>query len=94
MATLTLAEARDQIHALLPGMERQDVEDLFSPDLTESDAVMILESCKEYGALKDTATWDKILLILHVCVEVANIIVPLTNAVSGVLGVVAAVRSV
>jgi len=75
-------------------MARRDVEALFSPDLTEADAVMILESTKDYGALKDTATWDKILRILHVCVEVANIVIPLTNAVTGVLGVAAAIRSV
>jgi hypothetical protein len=92
--SLSRSEAHDQIHALLPGRSRQDVEDLFSPDLTEDQATMILESWKAYGVPNDVGTWEKILHIVSICIDIANIVIPLTGAVSGVLGVVAIARAV
>lgn len=90
---LPLAEAIPQIQALLPDMKPQDVEDLFSPDLTQADRELILEAYKDFKALREVTTWEKVLKIASVCVEIANVVLPLAGALSSVFGVVTAIKA-
>ncbi len=93
MATLSLDDARTQIQAILPDMGPKDVADLFSPDITETDAVLILTAYKDYAAMREITVWEKVLAVLNVCVQVAGIVAPIAGAVSSVFGVAAAIKT-
>ena len=66
----------------------QDVQDLMACRLESLQH--LVQAYKDMNVMPEASTWDVVLKVLGMCVQVAAIVAPLAGAVSAVFGVVTA----
>jgi hypothetical protein len=88
---MTKEDAFALILARQSSLTAQDLEDLTDPALSEAELRELVTSYRDLKAAGPDV-WKIILDVLTVCEDVANVIVPITGAVTGVIGVVQAAR--
>ena len=81
---MTREEAVAKIVALTP-MSEPDINGLL--DCSPEELALIVQSIKDRGVMPDRSAWDVVVTVLGACVSVANVVIPLTGAISGIYGV-------
>jgi len=80
---LTREEAVAKVVALT-SMSEADINGLL--DCSPDELALIVQSIKDRGLMPSRSAWDEVMTILGACVAVANLVIPLTGAISGVYG--------
>lgn len=82
---MTRAEALPALAALVPGWTPARVEGflLEAPD----EQAMTIQTLKDAGAMPAASGWEVFMGIVKGCVEIAEVVIPLTGAIAGVYGV-------
>jgi hypothetical protein len=89
---VTRDDAFSAILARQTALNAQDLEDLTDPALSEAELRELVTSYRDLKAAGPDV-WATVLEILAVCEAVANVIIPITGAVTGVFGVVTAAKA-
>lgn len=84
---LTKEDAVAQISIKLPALAKEDIQDLLSPELTDADRAFIVKFYKDSGAMPSKSFWDVFLEVISVCESAANLIIPITAAISGIYSI-------
>ena len=87
---LTFAEALVAITEEMPWMSADDAKGFFA--CSDDERAMLVQTYKDAGKVPAASGWDVFLKICAACVDIANVVIPLTGAISGVYGVVQAVK--
>lgn len=84
---MSKAEAVAQLTIKYPELDPQDINDLLSPELTDDDRTLIFTFYKNSGVAPVKSFWDEFLVVLNGVESVANLVIPITGAISGLYGV-------
>ena len=87
---LTFAEAVVQITLEMPFMSQDDVKGFFAA--TDDERALIVQTYKDAGQVPSASGWTIFLKICAACVDVANVVIPLTGAIQGIYGVVQVIK--
>lgn len=83
---MTRDEAVVALVQAIPGSSPQDIEAFLN--CSDDERALIIQSLKDAGTMPDPSAWDRILSVLKACVDVANLVIPIEGAISGIYGVV------
>ena len=83
---LSKAEGAARIAVAYPQLSQQDITDIMSPDLSDADRAFIIKSYKDIGTAPSPSFWDDFMMVINVVEEIANLVIPITAAISGIYG--------
>jgi len=83
-------EAIVAIVVALPMLSQADVRGFLA--CSDDEKLLIVKSYKDYGKIPGPDGWIIFLTIIKECVELANLVIPITGAVQGVFGIIAATK--
>jgi hypothetical protein len=72
-----------------PGLSNDDILDLLSPELSIADKALLVKFYKDAGIAPSASFWDDMLKVLQMVESIANLVIPIASAITGVYGVVA-----
>jgi hypothetical protein len=87
VTSLSKTEAEARLAVAYPQLSAQDISDIMSPDLSNDDRAFIIKSYKDIGTAPTPSFWDDFVKIMGVVESVANLVIPITGAISGIYGV-------
>ena len=88
--SLTYSEAIVQITLAMPFMSTDDVKGFFAA--TDDERALMIQTYKDAGQVPAASGWDVFLKICAACVDIANVVIPLTGAIQGIYGVVQVIK--
>ncbi len=68
-----------------PFMSDADVRGFFA--CTDDERALIVQTYKDAGKIPGPSGWEVFLKIMGACVDIANMVIPLTGAIQGIYGV-------
>lgn len=83
--SLTFAEAVVKITTEMPFLSESDVRGFFAA--TDEERALIIQSYKDSAKIPSADGWTIFLKICSACVEIANVVIPVTQAIQGIYGV-------
>ena len=69
----------------MPFLSKNDVHGFFA--CTDEERALIVQSYRDSGQVPSASGWDIFLKICAACVDIANVVIPLTSAISGIYAV-------
>jgi hypothetical protein len=84
--SLTFNEAVVAITTEYPFFSDADVRGFFA--CTNDERALLVQTYKDAGKIPGPSGWEIFLKIMAACVDIANMVIPLTGAIQGVYGVV------
>lgn len=81
---LSREEAVAKIVATTP-LSQADIDGLL--DCNPEELALIIQSIKDRGVMPSASAWDVVKDILGACVDVADVLLPITGAIAGVYGI-------
>ncbi len=83
---LTFPEALVAITEEMPWMSTADAKGFFA--CSNEERAMLIQTYKDAGKVPSADGWTVFLKICAACIDIANVIIPVTQAIQGVYGVV------
>lgn len=83
MPALTRDQAIAEIVSLTP-LSTADMEGFLA--CTDDERATLIDAYRIAGIMPTASAWDHVLSILTTCAELANLVIPITGAISGVFG--------
>jgi hypothetical protein len=82
---LTFDEAVVAITEEMPFLSDADVRGFFA--CSDDERAMLVQTYKDAGQVPAASGWDVFLTICTACVDIANVVIPLTGAIQGIYAV-------
>ena len=79
---LTFEQAIVAITTEYPFLSDADVRGFFA--CSDDERALIIQTYKDSGKMPGPSAWDVFLKIMAICVDIANMVIPLTGAIQGV----------
>ena len=76
-----------QLSVKYPQLDKTDISDLVSDDISDADKALLVKFYKDAGTAPTASFWDDFLVILKAVEMVANLVIPIASAVNGVYAV-------
>ncbi len=83
--TLTFPEAVVAITTEMPFLSDADVRGFFAA--SNEDRALMIQTYKDAGQVPSADGWTVFLKICAACVDIANVVIPVTGAIQGIYGV-------
>jgi hypothetical protein len=81
---LTFEQAIVAITVEYPFLSEADVRGFFA--CTDDERALLVQTYRDSGKIPSASAWDTFLKICAVCVEIANVVMPLTGAIQAIFG--------